>query len=223
MAERESQRAHDPQPVGEVGNFRRVPGDERRPSRFEGEDLDLILRPHRAERLTVQVSAIASARSPLLARAEVVDEAEDDVVHRLPLRDRDREGEERDAALGVERAVDRVDDDERQPRHPDAADFLRDNRACSVAHTGEDDLLGGPVDRRRVIAAEAFPDHRLALGARGHPREHSVDVRNGGAAEFQPLSQFSAPAPAEPAPPLLVDSVEPTSSGSNSRPDVSFG
>ena len=92
------------------------------------EDLDLVLRPHGPERLAVQPRALAASSRPLLAGAEVVDEAEDDVVHRLPLRDGDREGEERDAALRVERAVDRVDDDERQPPVAEAADLLRDDR-----------------------------------------------------------------------------------------------
>src|SRR6476659_10088171 len=154
MAERKGERAHDPQPVGEVGDLRRVPGDERRSRRLEGEDLDLLLRPHRAERLTIQGGALSATRRALLAGAEVVDEAEDDVVHRLAFGDRDREGEERDAALGVERAVDGIDDDQRQPRAADPADLLGDDRAGSLADAGEYDLLRGPVDRRRVVSAE---------------------------------------------------------------------
>src|SRR6185312_3307008 len=117
---------------------RRLLGDERGPRRLEGEDLDLVLRPHRAERLAAQPRTLAAARRPFFARAEVVDEAEDDVVHRLPLRDRDREGEEGNPALRIERAVDRIDDDQRQPA-ADAADLLRDDGTRRLAYAGEDD------------------------------------------------------------------------------------
>src|SRR5581483_9533714 len=47
-------------------------------------------------------------RRPLLAGAEVVDVAEEDVVDRVAVGDGDREREVRNAALGVLRAVDRV-------------------------------------------------------------------------------------------------------------------
>ena len=152
-------------------------------------------------------------------------EAEDDVVHRLPFRDGDRDGEEGDAALGVERAVDRVDDDERQPRTPHAADLLRDDGACGLPHAGEDDLLGSFVDRRRLVAALARADDRLALHPRRQALEHGVHIRDGRPAEFQPVSQFPAPAPAKPPPSLLGGSVEttPPSSGSSKRPEVSLG
>ena len=52
-----------------------------------------------------------ATRAPLLARPEVVDEAEGDVGHRRPVGDGDRERVVRQPALGVQRAVDRVDDD----------------------------------------------------------------------------------------------------------------
>ena len=121
-----------------------------------------------------------------------MDEPEDDVVHRLSLRDRDREGEERDAALGVERAVDRVDDDERQLCAADAAYLLRDDGARGIPQAREDRILRGPVDRRRVVAAEPRPDDRLPLGPRGQALEHGVDVGDGGPTELQPVSQEAA-------------------------------
>ena len=107
-------RAHDPQAVRELGDLRRVGRDEigvasPRTTRISiasfGRD--------GAERLAVQPRALAAPADPLLAAAEVVDEAEVDVVHRPAVGDGDREGEERDAALRVERAVDRVDHEDR--------------------------------------------------------------------------------------------------------------
>ena len=88
-----------------------------------------------------------------------------------------------------------------QPCAADAADLLRDDRARSSRTRARIRVLGGPVDRRRVVAAEAFADDRLALDARRQPLEHGVDVRDSGPTELQPVSH----------------------SGSNSRPDVSFG
>ena len=77
---------------------------------------------------------------PLLVGAEVVDEPEDDVVHRLPaLGDRDAESEVRDRPLGVLRAVDRVDDNRDRPVATDP------------------DLLGHDPDVRPVEVLRARP------------------------------------------------------------------
>ena len=62
------------------------------------------------EPLAVQPGAFASPRPPLLARPEVVHEPEGHVGHRLAVGHGDRQGVAGDAALGVQRPVDRVDD-----------------------------------------------------------------------------------------------------------------
>src|SRR5207253_1125141 len=67
VAEREGERAHDPQAMREIRDLRRIARDERRAGGLEGEDLDLVLRPLRAERLAVQPRAFATPRRPLLA------------------------------------------------------------------------------------------------------------------------------------------------------------
>ena len=77
---------------------------------------------------------------------------------------------------------------------PEAADLLRDDRAGSLAHPGEDDVLRGLVDRGRVVAAEARAHHGLALDARGQALEHGLDVRDRGPAELQPISHRRAAA-----------------------------
>jgi len=111
VAERERERAHDSQAVGDSDHLGGLLGDARGERGLEREDLDLLPRHRRVELLIVQASAAAAHGRPLLAGAEVVDVAEEDVVHRLTVGDRHRDREEGDAPLGVERAVDRVDDD----------------------------------------------------------------------------------------------------------------
>ena len=78
-------------------------------------------RPARACRRAAALADRAASRSPsscapsprhghpLLARSEVVHVAEHDVGHRRPVRHRDRQRVVGQAALGVQRAVDRVD------------------------------------------------------------------------------------------------------------------
>ena len=61
----------------------------------------------------VEPRALAAARDPLLLGPEVVDVAEEDVGHRRPVGDGDRDRVVRQPALGVDRAVDRVDDHQR--------------------------------------------------------------------------------------------------------------
>src|SRR5439155_5218818 len=62
MAERERQRAHDAQPVGEVHDGSRFLRHGSRARRFEGQDLDLLPRELAVERTAVQPGA-----PPLLA------------------------------------------------------------------------------------------------------------------------------------------------------------
>ena len=70
----------------------------------------------RLQRLAVQLRAPTAPGDPLLAGPEVVHEAELDVGHRGALRDRQRERVVRQPALGVARAVERVDHDEQPER-----------------------------------------------------------------------------------------------------------
>ena len=139
----------------------------------------------------VQARSHPSLGDPFLAATEVVDEAEDDVVHRVALGDRDRDGEERDAALRVQRAVDRVDHDP-GGAVADDADLLRDDRrALDFLQPREDHLLGRRVDRSRLVAALAVADDRLPLGARRQLLEHAAHVLDRLAAEREPVSQHS--------------------------------
>src|SRR5207248_462037 len=71
VAEREGERAHDPQAVREPDDVRRVLGDERRQRRLERERLDLVLRLLAAERTTAEERSAPALRRPLLAGAEV--------------------------------------------------------------------------------------------------------------------------------------------------------
>ena len=114
VAQRQRERAHDPQPVRDADHRGGALGDEVGARRLEGEDLDRLVRAGPVQRPAVQERAAAALGRPLLAGAEVVDVAEVDVAHRRPVGARDREREERDAALRVEGAVDRVDDDVRR-------------------------------------------------------------------------------------------------------------
>src|ERR1700751_2467180 len=54
VAERERERAHDAQPVGDAGEGGGALGDERRQRRLEAEDLDALLWPHRPKGLAVE-------------------------------------------------------------------------------------------------------------------------------------------------------------------------
>src|SRR5581483_2956918 len=91
--------------------------------------------------------------------------------------------EEWDAALRVQRAVDRVDDDRVRAVAVDP-DFLADDPVAGEVR--QDRLLGLGVDQRRVVAALAVPDDALALASRD-PREHCVDVVARRATDAQPV------------------------------------
>ena len=155
---------------------------------LEREDLDLVLRALRVERLAVQERAFAAVRRPLLARTEVVDVGELDVGHRVAVRDRDREREERNAALRVERAVDRIDDDAPSPV-TDLADLLGDDRDVETVETRKDHALRCCVDRRCVVTALALRKHGLALGTRRKLGQYATHVVRGAAADREPVSQ----------------------------------
>ena len=113
--------------------------------------------------------------------------AEDDVVHRVAVGHGDRDGEERDAALRVERAVDRIDDDAPAAVTGDAGLLADDRHVAAAAQAFENHPFGRRVDGGGVVAAEAGADDRLTLRTAGKLAEHGGDVVAGGATEGEPL------------------------------------
>ena len=122
VAEGERERAHHAHAVGDAAHSRRRGGDRVGRRALEREDLDPVLRARDVERRAAEEGASAALGDPLLARPEVVDVAEVDVVHRRSLGDREGEREERDRALCVDRPVDRVDDDPQLATAPEGTD-----------------------------------------------------------------------------------------------------
>ncbi len=108
----------------------------------------------------------------------------------LAVADGEREREEGNVALGVQRAVDRVaDDDPRLPAPEDAlAELLRDEREALVERLEpvHDGRLRRRVDRGRVVAALAQSQHGLALDAGRQLREYRLDVSHSVAADVEP-------------------------------------
>ena len=117
----------------------------------------------------------AALGDPLLAGAEVVDVAEVDVVHRRAVGDREREREERDPALRVDRAVDRVDDDARaappapNARTPSSSETsVRSRPSASSRRTTASSAAASIA----VVSSPPSPgaEHGLALGTRRQRR-----------------------------------------------------
>ena len=162
MAERERERAehaHALDLAGQGGRGRREVLGARG---LECDELQARQGTRGADRDPADARAAAAPPDPLLAAAEVVDVAEDDVVHRGAVRDGDRERVERQAALGVEAAVDRIDDDAPGPAAAvDAlARLLRDHRetdavAGDLVEDAERGVLGRLVDGYRRVTAGA--------------------------------------------------------------------
>ena len=190
MAERERERAHDPQAVGELGDGRRLVGDLRRERRLEGEDLDLA--PSAGRRRAARRSGArprrASPSTPRRCRSR----------GRSRSRRRPSSGpsataieseKKPDAALRVERAVDRIDRRRRRARCRSRRPPRRRWSTVEPFEAREDRALGRRVDRRRVVAALAGADDRLAVGARRQLGEHAAHVLDRCAAEGEPVSQ----------------------------------
>ena len=132
----------------------------------------------------------SALRRPFLARPEVVDVAEDDVSHRSALGDGEREREERDAALRVHGAVDRIDDDAQlaSASEPPFPELLGDEHEVLVER-GEpldDGVLRRLVDRRRVVAPLTQTQHRLAHDARRQSLEGAAAIRDAQPAGLEP-------------------------------------
>ena len=152
--------------------------------------------------LPFEERAAALDGGPLLVGAEVVDEPEDDVVHRLPaLGDRDAESEVRDRPLGVLRAVDRVDDNRDRPVATDP-DLLGHDPDVGPVEVLKHDPLRSLVERGRDVAALAEANGPVALLPCGHRREDGLHVADGRPAQLEPWTHET---------------------GSRSRPEVSLG
>ena len=90
VAEREGEGAHHAQPVGDAAHRGRRGRDRVRRRSLEREDLDPVLRAGPSMAASFRNAPRPRSADPLLARAEVVDVAEMDVVHGRAVGDRDQ-------------------------------------------------------------------------------------------------------------------------------------
>ena len=199
LAERGGDRPERAHAVGALGERVDRPPDPARIGGLDAEHLELAVGAAALARLrrepeAVEPGALAAAGDPLLAGAEVVDVAEEDVGHRGAVGDGDRDRVVRQAALGVERAVDRVDHHERVgAAEVDGPALLADRREAQalVVEPGElleDRLLGRRVDQQRAVAAlPAGPDLAHALDGRGLVAEDAAQRARRAAADAQPV------------------------------------
>ena len=157
---------------------------------LEGQDLDGLLRSLGSQSCSVEERAGSALGGPLLARAEVVDVAELDVRHGRALGHGEREREERDPALRVHRAVDRVDDHSALSSCAERAHtkLLRDEHEVLAegGQPGDDGVLSSLIDRGRIVATLAELQDGLALDPGRHPVEHVADVRDAEPAGLEP-------------------------------------
>src|SRR5829696_5084391 len=152
------------------------------------------LRRHVDERAVVQAGALAATRPPLLAGAEVVHVGELDVGHGGTAGDGDRDRDVRQAALRVQRAVDRVDHDpDALPAEVDDAALLghgaeTQSVGVEALELGEHDVLDLAVDdERAVAAAPAVARLDDALAARRVVAQDTSQPADGAAAGAQPV------------------------------------
>ena len=175
MAEREREGAHHPQALGDA---------EQREALSATRPV-VVASNERISIGSFGGGARAAGRSgvprrplghPLLARAEVVDVAEDDVVHRRAVGDRDREREERDPALRVDRAVDRVDDDARRGRPRRRRARRAPRRRAEVGLEASSRATTASSAAASIAVVSSPPSPRRSTGSRstrvGSSREH---------------------------------------------------
>ena len=100
----------------------------------------------------------------------------------------DREREEGDAALRVQRAVDRTRRRRgSRRRRTGRSPPTRSSRRGRGSRPGWPGVLGRLVDRRRVVAARALTRDRLALDAGRQLLEHALHLGDGAATDRDPV------------------------------------
>ena len=180
LAERDGDRPHRPHAVDVLDEVVHPLGDPARVGGLDRHELELAVvvvarRRRIGQRLAVEQDARAALRDPLLVGPEVEDVAELHVAHRVPGGDGDRDRVVGQAALGVHRAVDRVDDDQHVLRAEVDQPALLAQRAepraavVELLELGEDRVLGALVDDQRLVAALAAVAgllHALLRGGR---------------------------------------------------------
>ena len=197
MAERERERAHDPGAGREPDHVSHLAGDRVRARCLEGEDLHVFLRPGTGQGPVVEEGSFAATRYPFLARAVIEDVAEEDIRHRGPVGDGERDREEGDPPLGVHAAVDRVEHEAwRTSAEGALAELLGDQReldagCVELLQPRDRGPLGRGVDRRRLVAAFARADDELPLEPRRELGERGADVLRDEPGEREPVRHSS--------------------------------
>ena len=122
-----------------------------------------------------------------------MDETEIDVAHPPAPCKGNRDREEADPALRIQRTVDRIEDDAHCTSGPEPhlAHFLRDEDAVDsrLFESANDCPLSGGVNRGRLVAALARAHHRLAVGSGWQLGEREPHVLHRSPAELEAISQ----------------------------------
>ncbi len=199
LAERGGDGAEGPHPVTALLERLGRGGEPARVGRLDAEHLEPTVAPAplaeaRVEAFVVEPRALVAPRPPLLPGAEVVDVGEDHVGHRRAVGHGERHGVVGDAALGVERPVDGVDD--HAHRLVAVADLPALLRQCGEAvavgfqlvELLEDKILGRVIDDERAVSSGAPRTrfHRPFDRARGG-RQHPVEPLDGPTADAEPV------------------------------------
>src|SRR3954447_1025472 len=199
LAQRRGHRPERAQPVGLLGQ---PVGRLADPARVGGLDAQQLEPPVAAAALAgvdrqppfVEPRALVTERGPPLRGPEGVDVPEEDVGHRRPARHRDRDRVVRQPALGVDRAVDRVDHHERVGiAVVDRSALLADRREAQALvvqrlELAEDRLLRLGVDDQRAVAAlAARADLEHPLGRARRLGEDAAQRVGRAAAQLQPV------------------------------------
>lgn len=161
-------------------------GDQFRVGRLDADQLDPSVRPppggkRGIKRCPVEGRAPAVDRHPFLVTSKVEDVTEEDIGHCRPVSHCDRKSHRPPGTFGVERPVDRVDDDgEPSVSEDDLPAFLadRDKRMTFQREPVEfrkDTVLGRRINCERAIATLTLPQLHRTLGRCRVVGQHAGD------------------------------------------------
>jgi len=128
----------------------------------------------------------------LLAAHQILHVAEPNIPKSVTLRDGQYDGIVWQPHLGVDAAVQGVDQHQRRTAEVSLAQLLRDQPEAKTAAIGllqvaQHDLFSEPIQVNRLIAAGAEADHLAGLRRAGQRRNGGAHLRGNGTEDGKPI------------------------------------